>query len=139
MLNSIPPMLRKNVFNSNIVKYLNAKTILREYYSFRRDYSFGEFSSGKLLLVSSVTGEGCVPNKIKQQWSKKPYYFTVFVGPLVWNPTVDGGSSKAYVVRFLDGDVRRFARNEMEKFLVSTPLIGEFSFLNANVMNGIFV
>ena len=52
---------------------------------------------------------------------------------------MDGGSSNAYVVRFLDGDVRRFARNEMEKFLVSTPLIEEFSFLNANVMNRIFV
>ena len=73
-------------------------------------------------------------DEIKQQWSKKPYYyFTGFVGPLVWNPTVDGGNSKAYVVRFLDGDVRCFARNEMEKFLVSTPLIGEFSFLNANL------
>ena len=132
MLKSIPPMLRRNVFNTNIVKYLNANTILREYYSIGRgiEYSFGEFSFWEVVVGFRYRKR--LPNKKKQQWSKKPHYFTGFVGPLVRNPTVDGGSSNAYVVRFLDGDVRRFACNELEKFLVNTP-IGEFAFLNANL------
>ena len=41
---------------------------------------------------------------------------------------------KFYVVKFLDGDIRRIPVNELEKYLVRVPLLGIF-----DILHGIFV
>ena len=106
LVKCIPLELRQYRFNSNMVKIFKADEIFREYYSVGRgmEYSFNQEMSFREVVVGFRYRKR-LPKKKKQAWSKKPYYFTGFVGPMIWNPTV-GDSSKAYVVRFLDGDIR---------------------------------
>ena len=53
-----------------------------EYYSFE-EYSFHEVVVG-YLTRKRLSG------KKKKTWSKKPYFYIGFVGPVVWDPkTVD--------------------------------------------------
>jgi len=73
--------------------------------------------------------------KKKATWSKKPYFYTGFVGPVVWDPKA--ADRKFYVVKFLDGDVRRFPVNELEKYLLHVPLVGIFNMLHATLVGGV--
>ena len=85
MVKFIPLELRQNRFDSNIIKIFKADEIYREY------YSVGMVEEWSILSFREVAVGFCyrkrLPKKKKQQWSKKPYYFTGFVGPMVLSET----------------------------------------------------
>ena len=92
-------------------------------YSFEK-YSFHEVVVGYLVWKKR-------PGMKRATWSKKPNFYTGFVGPMVWD--VHDEHNKFYVVvRFSDRDVSRIPVEELEKFLLKNlPLVGLFAELHA--------
>ena len=131
----IPPMFRRDVFDANNMKCRKVDRVLRKYYDIGRgmEYAFGARSFFEVVVGFRYRKR--LPGKKKQQWSKKPYFFTGVVGPLVWDPKKKENIEKRYVVKFFDGDHRRFGVTDLERFLVRAPLLGEFDFLNVNLQN----
>ena len=134
MLKVIPQELRAAYSNGEVMM---KDRMYRNFYCVGRgmEYSFEEYSFHE-VVVGYLTRKR-LPGKKKTTWSKKPYFYTGFVGPVVWDPkTVD---RKFYVVKFLDGDIRRIPVDELEKYLVRVPLLGIFNILHAILVQGILI
>ena len=96
-------------------------------------HSFEQYSFHEVVVGNNTRKR--MSGKKKASRSKKPYFYTGFVGPVVWDPKVE--DSKFYVMKFLDGDVRRFRVNELEKYLLHVPLVGIFNMLHATLVGGV--
>ena len=127
LLKVIPQELRGAYSNEEVMR---KDRMYRNFYCVGRgmEYSFAEYSFHE-VVVGYLTRKR-LPGKKKTTWSKKPYFYTGFVGPVVWDPKVE--DRKFYVVKFLDGDIRRIPVNELEKYLVRVPLLGIFDILHKN-------
>jgi hypothetical protein len=131
MLKIIPEEIREAMREEQLKKgCFRFDKMFRDFYRVGKgiEYSFEKYSFHEVVVGYLVWKKR--PGMKRATWSKKPNFYTGFVGPMVWD--VHDEHNKFYVVRFSDRDVRRIPVEELEKFLLkNVPLVGLFAELYA--------
>lgn len=134
MLKMIPEEIRKAMREEQFKKgCFQFDKRVRDFYRVGRgmEYSFEKYSFHE-VVVGYFTWKKR-PGMKRATWSKKPNFYTGFVGPMVWDPHDE--HNKFYVVRFSDRDVRRIPVDELDKFVLqNVPLYGIFAELHATLV-----